>query len=82
MLAPNRLVSRTPAAGFYLYKKNQDKVDEFLSQQGIKMPGGSNRDVSSLSLEDLVKEKEHLEDIIAEREMQAETKETEGAEKA
>lgn len=58
------------AAGFYVYKKNQDKVDEFLAKQGIKTPGRSNRDLGSMSLEDLVREKERLEDTIAERELQ------------
>ncbi|MBT3273623.1 MAG: hypothetical protein HN368_10730 [Spirochaetales bacterium] len=57
--------------GFYAYKKNQDKVDSFLAKQGIKLPGNAGRDVSSLSLEDLMRDKEHLEDVIAEREHQA-----------
>lgn len=64
------------AAGFYLYKKNQNKVDDFLSKQGIKVPGSSKKDLSSLSLEDLVREKEHLEDVIAEREMATDTPES------
>ena len=59
------------AAGFYMYKKNQGQVDEWLRKQGINVPGGIANDAASLSLEELVAEKERLEDIIAEREMAA-----------
>jgi hypothetical protein len=55
------------ALGFYLYKRNQAKVDEFLRSQGIQIPG-SQLSPSSMSLEDLVREKERFEDLIAERE--------------
>jgi len=55
------------ALGFYMYKKNQSKVDEFLRSQGIQVPG-SQLTPSSMSLEDLVREKERFEDLIAERE--------------
>ncbi|MEW6529531.1 MAG: hypothetical protein AB1473_01770 [Thermodesulfobacteriota bacterium] len=55
------------ALGFYLYKKNQPKVDEFLQSQGIQIPG-SQVTPSSMTLEELVREKEHFEDLIAERE--------------
>nr|VFJ55466.1 MAG: hypothetical protein BECKFW1821A_GA0114235_10544 [Candidatus Kentron sp. FW] len=57
------------AVGFYLYKKNQHQVDGWLRAQGIHMPAGTHPDPATLSLEDLVREKERLEDIIAEREM-------------
>lgn len=55
------------ALGFYLYKKNQSTVDEFLRSQGVEIPG---RQVapSSMTLEELVREKERYEDLIAERE--------------
>jgi hypothetical protein len=57
------------AVGFYLYKKNQAHVDDWLRKQGINVPASSPRDPASMSLEDLVREKERLEDIIAEHEM-------------
>ncbi len=56
------------AAGFYLYKKNQEKVDAFLRRQGIQVPKGSVKDDASMTLEELALEKERLEDLIAERE--------------
>jgi hypothetical protein len=59
------------AAGFVLYKRNQDKVDEFLRSKGIALPGSTGRDEKSMSMEDLVSEKERLEDLIAEREYAA-----------
>jgi hypothetical protein len=57
------------ALGFYVYKMNQAQVDEWLRKQGFKVPASSSKDVSALSLEELVLEKERMEDIIAEREM-------------
>jgi hypothetical protein len=57
------------AAGFYVYRQNQDKVDAWLRRQGINVAGGSGGDPRAMPLEDLVAEKERLEDIIAEREM-------------
>ena len=56
------------AAGYMLYKQNQDKVDTFLRERGINMPAGSEKDAAAMSLEELVTEKERLEDLIAERE--------------
>jgi hypothetical protein len=56
------------AAGFYLYKKNQSRVDEWLRQQGIHVAAGGSTDPSAMTLEELVSEKERLEDVIAERE--------------
>ncbi len=55
-------------AGFYLYKKNQAKVDQFLSEHGIEVAPLVERDPSSMTLKELVKAKENLEDLIAERE--------------
>jgi len=57
------------AAGYYMYKKNQTQIDDFLRRQGIQMPESGSKDFGSLTLEELVTEKEHLEDLIAEREM-------------
>jgi hypothetical protein len=56
------------ATGFYLYKKNQSKVDEWLQSQGINFPSGSSCSASEMSVEELVREKERLEDLIAEKE--------------
>ena len=57
------------AVGYYFYKNNQAKVDDFLRRQGIQIPERTMRDPAALSLEELVSEKERLEDVIAEREM-------------
>lgn len=59
------------ALGYYLYKNNQDQVDEFLQKYGINIKSDSEKDFSSLSLQELVGEKERLEDLIAEREAAA-----------
>jgi hypothetical protein len=56
------------ALTFYLYKKNQAKVDQFLSDRGIQVSSLMERDPQSMSLKELVKAKEDLEDMIAERE--------------
>jgi hypothetical protein len=62
------------AAGFYFYKMNQKKVDAWLESQGIHIPGASASDYNSMTLEELVRQKEHLEDLIAEREYAVEQK--------
>jgi hypothetical protein len=62
------------AAGFYLYKMNQKQVDAWLESQGVQFPGASASDPSSLTLEELVRQKERFEDLIAEREYAAEQK--------
>jgi hypothetical protein len=62
------------AAGFYLYKKNQKQVDAWLESQGIHFPGASASDHESMTLEELVRQKERLEDLIAEREAAVEQK--------
>ena len=56
------------ALGFYLYKKNQGQVDQWLKQQGIHIPEQNGQDTTGMTLEELMTEKEHLEDAIAERE--------------
>lgn len=66
------------AAGFYLYKKNQKQVDAWLRKQGIELPAGDAlSDYENLTLEELVREKENLEDLIAEREYAADQEEAE-----
>ena len=57
------------AAGYYVYKKNQAKVDDFLRKQGINVSNDLGKDYSSMSLEELMESKEILEDLIAEREL-------------
>jgi hypothetical protein len=59
------------ALGLYLYKQNQHCVDEWLRRQGINLPQTGANHESAMSLEELTREKERLEDLIAEREMQA-----------
>ena len=59
------------ALGFYLYKKNQGHVDQWLRQQGINVPQTADQNWEASALTDLVHEKERLEDLIAERELQA-----------
>ncbi len=61
----------TAALGYYVYKKNQKQIDDFLRKQGIQVPDSREKDLSSLTLEELVLEKERLEDLIAEREMES-----------
>ncbi len=61
------------AVGFYVYKMNQSQVDEWLRRQGFKLPAVTGKDAGAMTLEELVTEKERLEDVIAEREMAATT---------
>lgn len=56
------------AAGYFLYKKNKAKVDEFLRSQGINVPASNDVNYEGMSLEVLTETKEHIEDLIAERE--------------
>ncbi len=57
--------------GLYMYKKNEAQIDEWLRGQSIKFPftGCAAKDSSAKSLEELLREKERLEDLIAEREV-------------
>ena len=55
------------AVGFYLYKKNQAKVDEFLRKQGINIKTSSCASLENLDIEGLTEMKEHIEDLIAEK---------------
>jgi hypothetical protein len=59
------------ALGLYMYKKNEAQIDEWLRRQSINLPfkGFQAKDQSGKSLEELLREKERLEDLIAEHEM-------------
>lgn len=57
------------AACIYLYKRNQSNFDAWLSEHGINLSGPSGKNPESMTLEELVTEKERFEDIIAEKEM-------------
>ena len=59
----------TVAIGYYLYKKNQSKVDSFLRKQGINIKTSSEAAYENMNLEELMTTKEHLEDLIAEKEL-------------
>lgn len=56
------------AVGYYVYKKNQNKVDEFLRKQGINVATPSSN-FSAMSLTELMETKESIEDLIAEKEL-------------
>ena len=56
------------AIGYWAYKNNQEKVDSFLQAKGIDVPCSSGKSYDSMSMEDLVTNKEKIEDLIAERE--------------
>ncbi len=58
------------AAGFYMYKKNQPKIENFLRLQGIDIPPSNETNYKEMALEKLMETKENLEDIIAEKEQQ------------
>ena len=59
------------AVTYYLYKKNQNKIDDFLRKQGINVKSSNQTNYESMSLEALVTVKENLEDLIAEKELGA-----------
>ena len=63
----------TVAVGYYLYKKNQSKVDSFLRKQVINIKTSSEAIYDNMALEELVTTKEHLEDLIAEKELSTNT---------
>ena len=54
------------AVAFYLYKKNQAKVDEFLRKQGINIKTSSCSNLEGLDIEGLTTMTEHIVDLIAE----------------
>ena len=61
------------ATGFYLYKKNQDKIDEILRSHGMDIPVNENKPLNNMSVEELATLKEKIDDIIAERELAEES---------
>lgn len=65
------------ATGFYLYKKNQDKIDDILRSHGMDIPVNENKPLESMSIEELAMLREKVEDMIAERELAASTAESE-----
>lgn len=54
------------ALGIYLYKKNQNKVDAFLRDQGVKTKKFADK-LEDMGVEALSEMKEHIEDLIAEK---------------
>ncbi len=67
------------ALGFYLYKRNQSKVDAFLGKYGIQLSSSMDKDPQSMTLKELIMAKEELEDMIAEKEFnQKEKKKNKG----
>ena len=59
------------ALGLYMYKRNQTQIEDWLRQQGIALPQSGKTNDRDMAMEDLVREKERLEDLIAEREMKS-----------
>ena len=55
------------ALGFCLYKANEEKVDAFLRRHGINVKTPS-AGFDTMSVEDLMRAKENIEDLIAEKE--------------
>lgn len=69
------------AAGYYIYKKNQNKVDDFLRNQGINVASQSS-DFSAMSVAELMETKETIEDLIAEKQLTNSVEETHIVEEA
>ena len=65
------------AVGFYLYQKNQDKINEFLRSHRLDIPVSDKQPIESMNIEDLATLKERIEDLIAERELAAKQAATE-----
>ena len=55
--------------GFCAYKHNEEKVDDFLRRHGVKVKSPV-AGFETMSVEDLMRTKETIEDLIAEKEMQ------------
>lgn len=55
--------------GFCAYKHNEEKVDNFLRRHGVKV-NTPTAGFETMSVEDLMRTKESIEDLIAEKEMQ------------
>ncbi len=59
------------AAGYYFYRKNEDKVDQFLRDHGMNIPVREGKPLAAMSIEELATLKERVEDVLAEREVAA-----------
>ena len=55
--------------GFCVYKHNEEKVDNFLRRHGVKVKSPA-AGFETMSVEDLMRTKETIEDLIAEKERQ------------
>ena len=55
--------------GFCAYKHNEENVDDFLRRHGVKVKSPV-AGFETMSVEDLMRTKETIEDLIAEKEMQ------------
>ena len=55
--------------GFCVYKNNEEKVDNFLRRHGVKVKSPA-AGFETMSVEDLMRTKETIEDLIAEKELQ------------
>ena len=55
--------------GFAIYKHNEEKVDNFLRSHGVKVKTPT-AGFETMSVEDLMRTKESIEDLIAEKEQQ------------
>ena len=67
------------AIGFYAYKQNEEKVDNFLRNHGMKVKTPT-AGFETMSVEDLMRTKESIEDLIAEKEQQEQSVTVEAAE--
>ncbi len=67
------------AIGFYVYKQNEEKVDNFLRNHGVKVKTPT-AGFETMSVEDLMRTKENIEDLIAEKEQQEQSVTVEAAE--
>ena len=54
---------------FCMYKHNEEKVDNFLRRHGVKVKSPA-AGFETMSVEDLMRTKETIEDLIAEKELQ------------
>ena len=57
------------AVGFYAYKRNEEKVDNFMRRHGVKVKTPT-AGFETMAIEDLMRTKESIEDLIAEKELQ------------
>ena len=55
--------------GFCVYKHNEEKVDNYLRRHGVKVKSPA-AGFETMSVEDLMRTKETIEDLIAEKELQ------------